>query len=299
MAPIEPENPESDDDAFAPPPPPARSNARPDWLVGADEGANAEMSRTRDKDRPHTPLRLVRPGEVAQPGEDDTDLDTPAGFERLPQMRAETTARPGLPVPKAKKPGPDVAAWQAAGSSIPKLRRSTPVVAAAPTSKREFTHEDEEVEVESDDQHPMQEIGTGKARAAAPPPLKPLDEAWYLVVFDALQTNRRLQILIAALLLVLGVTSLKPWQERPTPLSKIRKNSEIYDGHAVMVHGKVGDVFPIAGGYTYFLLQGRDTIVVFTHLRHPEMNQHLTVRGTVSTGYLDGLPRQAIFEDTK
>jgi hypothetical protein len=45
-------------------------------------------------------------------------------------------------------------------------------------------------------------------------------------------------------------------------------------------------------------MQGRDTIVAFARARAPQPHEVLTVKGQVSTGFLDGLPRQALFEDS-
>ena len=45
------------------------------------------------------------------------------------------------------------------------------------------------------------------------------------------------------------------------------------------------------------LVQGRDTIVVFTRTQMPTAHAVVTVKGQVSTGFLDGAPRQALFED--
>ena len=62
------------------------------------------------------------------------------------------------------------------------------------------------------------------------------------------------------------------------------------------VNGRVGEVFHVGGGYAFYLLQGRDTIVVFTRSRVPVPRQNVTVVASVSTGFLDGAPRQALFE---
>ena len=62
------------------------------------------------------------------------------------------------------------------------------------------------------------------------------------------------------------------------------------------VKGRIGDVFPIGDGYVFNLHQGRDTVVVFTRSRLPVSHEKAEVVGTVSTGYLDGVPRVAVFE---
>jgi hypothetical protein len=67
----------------------------------------------------------------------------------------------------------------------------------------------------------------------------------------------------------------------------------------VKVAGRVGQVFHVGGGFAYYLHDGRDTLVVFTRTRKPEERQHVTVLGTMSTGYLDGLPTLALFESNQ
>ena len=297
MTPNEPEAPEpkarefedsSKESELAPEAP--RTNASPDWLVGPDEGASAELLRNRSAER-HAPLRLVRPGETLQAPDDESDEpEAPRAVERLSLMRHEDTIRSAMPASASRKPkAAQSSAWQAAASSIPTLRRTASSAPAKRAPSREF---------EQDEKTPMPELPDDSAAHALPPPeLQPLKEAWWLVALDAVQTNRRLQIALASLLLMLGILALQPWRERPASLARIRRHPQQYDGRTVSVRGRVGDVFPIAGGFTYFLLSGRDTIVVFTHSHSPVMDQHLTVHGTISTGYLDGLPRQALFED--
>src|SRR5882672_5177897 len=87
-----------DDDLDAPSTP--QPGARPNWLVGADEGASAEQSREgAPADAP--PLRLARP---------DADLEQRGG---------------GVPLPSRTEPPAEAAAtrpWVAAASSVPRLR---------------------------------------------------------------------------------------------------------------------------------------------------------------------------------
>jgi hypothetical protein len=78
---------------------------------------------------------------------------------------------------------------------------------------------------------------------------------------------------------------------------EIRRHAEQWEGRAVHVSGRVGEVFSIGQGVVYQLHQGRDTIVVFSRSRVPEPRQRVSVQGTVSTGYLDGAPRVAILEN--
>jgi hypothetical protein len=55
-------------------------------------------------------------------------------------------------------------------------------------------------------------------------------------------------------------------------------------------------VFHVGGGYAFYLLDGRDTLVVFTRSRTPVERQHVRISGTMSNGSLDGLPTLALFE---
>ena len=90
---------------------------------------------------------------------------------------------------------------------------------------------------------------------------------------------------------------LHPWQrDRGTSLGNILHHPDRYEGQPVTVRGEVLDAFDIGGGHMFHLRQGRDTVVVFSPTRRPSLHQRLRVVGTVSTGYLDGAPRVAIFE---
>jgi hypothetical protein len=82
-------------------------------------------------------------------------------------------------------------------------------------------------------------------------------------------------------------------------ISHLRRHAGSMDGADVKVAGTVGQVFAVGGGYAFYLHDGRDTLVVFTRVRHPSPRQHVTVRGTMSTGYLDGQARTALFESNE
>jgi hypothetical protein len=116
---------------------------------------------------------------------------------------------------------------------------------------------------------------------------------------DALMHNTQLQIGIGVAVLLILTWTFWPRSESNASVSSIQHHPERYDGKMVRVQGKIGDVYAIGGGYTYYLLSGRDTMVVFTRTRVPVTDEHISVRGTISTGYLDGVPRQALFEDGK
>jgi hypothetical protein len=252
------------------PRPPAREGSRPDWLVGADEGAGDEMSRDPSDVRP---LKLTRP--EGPPAGKATE-----GFEG-------NAAQP-------KK------AWVAAASSVPALRLASPIASverrpsgpiqpAAPARQLEEPEEDSGA-------FPDDDVVEKVARAA--PVLPPLKEAWWVVALDELRTNSKVQLVVVVAVVVMVGIAVWPKSEPSVSLSTIRHHASAWDGRSVALHGRIGEVFPVAGGYTFYLHQGRDTIVVFTRVRVPVENENVTVRGSISTGYLDGAPRQTLFESS-
>ncbi|MGH7741767.1 MAG: hypothetical protein ACRENS_07085 [Candidatus Eiseniibacteriota bacterium] len=291
------------EDSAENPEPPARS--RPDWLVGAEEGVASEWSRAAG-DAPQHPvkLRLVRPEDVEQPQDGDEDVggrsSHAAGAGRLhlmgPDDNLGLTRPAGKPLPKAGTVRK--AAWTAASSSVPSIRRS-----AAPMPTPQFARQ-RDPEVEAADHMPtldaIEEPSPAPQRQQQPTvTLAPLKESWWVVVLDALRHSTQLQIAIGVVLLAILTYTFWPRGEANVSVSRIHQHPELYDEQTVRVHGKIGDVYAIAGGYTFYLLQGRDTMVVFTRTRIPMRDDNVSIRGTISTGYLDGAPRQALFEDGK
>ncbi len=135
----------------------------------------------------------------------------------------------------------------------------------------------------------------------APPPLVALSEPWWVVALDGLRTSRSMQIWVAVAFVVLVLLAgwLWPRGAGTTSLSELRRYPARFDGRAVVVRGRVGDdVFAVGAGWAFYLVQGRDTIVTFTRSQMPKPHDVATVKGQVSTGFLDGVPRQALFEDT-
>ena len=80
-------------------------------------------------------------------------------------------------------------------------------------------------------------------------------------------------------------------------VGKICANAQQLDGQVVHVRGRVGESFQVGGGYAFWLMQGRDSIVVFTTYRTPVEKARIKIVGTVSTGFLDGKARAAVFEN--
>ena len=95
---------------------------------------------------------------------------------------------------------------------------------------------------------------------------------------------------------MLATIAFWPRGERPVSLGEIARTPEHFNGQSVQVHGKVGEVFPVGGGFAFYLQQAKDTLVVFTRVRQPRRGEKLKLYGTMSTGFLDGQSHSALFE---
>lgn len=281
--------PDPEDLETAQPPPPPTSSERPDWLVGAEEGVQSEY------DRQHAggaEPRLQRPALPEEPAA------AKPRFEIEPPVltRPEAGALPGLPLSsrRAAEPTPVPArpvAWAAAGSSVPKLAQKSQAV-----PEPEETHDEDTFDAESPVDRAMLGVEDEKAARRAPPPL---DEPWWLILGERLATDRRLQLVIlSSILVVAAAWTFWPRSSAGVSVREIRRNAEQWEGRAVRVNGRVGEVFSIGQGVVYHLHQGRDTIVVFSRGEAPEPRRRVSVEGTVSTGYLDGAARVAILQNT-
>ncbi len=112
------------------------------------------------------------------------------------------------------------------------------------------------------------------------------------------ETSPTTWLLAIAVLLVVGPAGYWGVRAATKPTLSIRRihnHPAEYDGREVRVSGRVGDVFEVGSGYAYYLLQDRDTIVVFTRGARPQTASATEVRGSVSIGYLDGVARPALF----
>jgi len=301
----EPEMTEPDDlppeEGEAPAPPPSRG--KPDWLVGAEEGVASEWTRTggAPPDRPMQ-VRLARPEQVTPPPERSDE--NAAARRRIQLMSADDNvglSRPdGNPLPQAAAARRRPTAWTAASSSVPTIRRAPPVL---PEPKFNRVQEDDPENLMSAPHEGITEVDieepTPQRPSAPSVHLAPLEESPWVVAMDALVNNRRLQLGIGVAVLLLLTWMFWPRGESSASVSSIQHHPERFDGRMVRIGGKIGDVYAIAGGYTFYLLSGSDTMVVFTRSRVPVTDQHVSIRGTISTGYLDGVPRLALFEDGK
>lgn len=234
---------------------------RPDWLVGAEDVLGGE------------PEPIERPKMPAPPVQGPLGV-VPGGRSERPQ------------------------AWSAAASSVPKLtvvrRSETPLEPGEDEDRSPFGAVD-------DPMTPDDAATAGAEPSLAPEPkLHPLHEPWYLVWGEAVATNRKLQIAAVALLALGALLLSRPWSgQSGTSLGGILRHPERYEGRTVAVHGEVLESFDIGDAHVFHLRQGRDTVVVFSPTRRPRLHQRLEVVGTVSTGYLDGQPRVAIFEGSR
>ena len=292
----EPERPDADDTLDLPAAKPVI--ARADWLVGADEGIVSD--RTRQETVANLPLevpRLVRP------------VDPDAGVPRAaPSFR--TAAAPSSPVAPAT-PSPTMPSWDRGASSVPMVRR-TPMPPAAnvggpiPELSRDFPMDDAEERARISAQ--MAEQQEREAAIAARPhevvapqefemPAVPLP--WWSELPALMKLDRRLQF--AALLAILGLALAAFWPrpEKTISVAHLKSDPAHYADQQVRVGGRVAEVFPVGGSVAFTLVQGRDTIVVFSRSRTPKPREKVIVIGTLSTGYLGGETRTAIFEATR
>jgi hypothetical protein len=186
--------------------------------------------------------------------------------------------------------------WAGAASSVPKLSLVPSQEARAVPS---LVPEDEEEPGRSVDLvSPLPGLDDAKlAQAPEPPSFRPLEEPWYLVWSEAIHTDRRVQGgLLLVIALVAGVMFFPRHGGRGASLHSILHEPARFEGQAVVVRGEALESFDVGQGFAFDLRQGRDTVVVFSPTRRPNLHQHVEVAGTVSTGYLDGAPRVAIFE---
>ncbi len=277
-----------DDDDDRPPRGGGNAHDRPDWLVTPDEGARSETTRQSEAGPSSAePVRLLRPS--------DPESDLP--LEPTSVVRPVITNRPP-PRPPAEPAPAKPTAWTAAAPSVPtlKVESAQEGIAAAPPPPAPPADDEAEkpsrMSLSSFDDEPA------AAAAPAPPRPRPLHEPWWIVALDALRSERRVQLIaLGVVVLVVAWLTLWPRAEGGVSLATLRRNPARWDSQRVKVHGRIGDVFPLGGGYAFYLMQGGDTIVVFTRAGQPETNKTTDVVGTVSTGFLDGVPRQSIFEE--
>lgn len=282
-----------------------RSPDQPDWRVSADEGAEFERHASPREARPDG-LRLTTSNDLS---------------ESLPIDRPKVPVQPARAAQTQRSTGPTP--WTAAASSVPKLKidaappadpdaefddaprpvRPKATVTPLPVrSPRPAATEDDTRSHGDDFEAGLdgEEDADGFLSAGEPKvvavPMRKLEEPFWIVAMDWLQTHP-----LVALLVVAGVAAIVsawmfwPRAEKGVSLHDLRAHAARYDGQTVRLNGRVGEVFNVGAGWAFHLHQGRDTIVVFTHGAAPRARDKVSIVGSVSTGYLDGQPRQAIF----
>ncbi len=169
--------------------------------------------------------------------------------------------------------------------------------AGAPIGRPVADEDREDEALFADEEDPL--AGPSRYGATAPrtPALPPIKEAWWLVALDTLRSSTRVRV-FAGVGVAVAVAAWFAIPRAPsgTPLSKIRRHAAEWDGQRATVHGRVGEVYSVAGGWAFYLHQGRDTIVTFMRSRAPVTGERISVTGDIQTGYLNGTPRQALFE---
>lgn len=236
------------------------SAERPEWLVGSEDVLQAD----RDPSEPTRPTLAEAPTSQPRP------------------MR----------VIEGGKAGPSKG-WSGASSSVPRL---TVVPTAAPP---DIETEEGVMAAEAglDSELPLEGEAPLTAPGRSEPVFQPLQEPWYLVWGEAIATQRRIQV---GLLVVAAALSAYFFLPRPgeagASLGNILRHPETYEGRSVVVRGEVLETFEVGTGRAFQLRQGRDVVVVYSTVREPRPHDRVEVHGIVSTGYLDGKPRVAIFE---
>ena len=274
----EDEDAETPDQTPAPPKPPAR----PDWLVGASEALETEFTRPTDQpDQAPPGLRSAFP----QPPRAPAGPRPPNPYEGFAQSAAgrsftsnwmDTGYVAGGATPSSATPAPD----------------GQDAAVADPEPEADVVSEEDDALAGPE----TPTAAAGKARwSPPPPPPKPWWEPW---LAQARTPAGMIAIGVAVVLLILLRVLFGP-KDYTVSLARVRHHAREYDGQTVKLNGKVGDeVYPVGGGYSFYLLQGRDTIVVFTRSRTPVPNQRVSVSGTISTGVLNGELRQALLENS-
>jgi len=288
------------------PEPPAQRPAisRADWLVGAEEGMSAEVDRAETG----TPPPYERP-KLMRPAPAEGDRPRASGSHSL--IGRATAPGAFAPPPPPAAPAPPLPRWDAGQNSVPMLRRdpqeesSTPA-ASIPELSREFPMDDAEERArawaEAAEQRAQEEAVASRPHTVVSPMDFDVPAArpspWSRLP-DLLLTDRRAQLVVLGLVAILATMTFWPREEKTVSVAHLKEHAERYADTQVRVAGRVSEVFPVGGSWAFTLLQGRDTIVVFTRTREPRRDEKLVVVGTLSTGFLDGVSRVAIFESTR
>ena len=282
-----------------------RSPDQPDWRVSAEEAAEFERHVNPREERPDS-LRLTTSNDLS---------------ESLQMERPVAPVRPAQAAQTQRSTGPTP--WTAAASSVPRLKidaappadpdadfatserpaRTKATVTPLPVRPARPDDADDEPRARGgefaagldDEENADGFLSAGGPKVVAMP-VRKLDEPIWVVAMDWLQTNPRVMVLIGlGLVAIVSAWIFWPRSEKGVSLHDLRGHAARYDGQTVRLNGRVGEVFNVGAGWAFNLHQGRDTIVVFTRGAAPRTRDKVSIVGSVSTGYLDGSPRQAIF----
>lgn len=135
-------------------------------------------------------------------------------------------------------------------------------------------------------------------RFAPAAPEAPAPEHPIAALRRRLAADRGLQMVVVAAFVAV-VIAAGWWSSRggsTVSIASLQSRAAEMDGRTVTVKGRVGEVFQMGSSYAFHLHQGKDTLVVFTRSRSPVPRQRVTISGSLSTGYLEGVPRLALFE---
>jgi hypothetical protein len=303
-------DPEQKPDPKAPRP----SIQKADWVVGAEDGLSAELERSTSGDSAITEApKLVRPA--------DPDADKPREPGRYGASGVFRRPLPeGIASPTAA-PTPSMPSWEKGASSIPRLRTvesdamastkttkpaPSPAAPAAPPSGRDFPMDDAEERARYAAEAAAQQreeaaILSRPHQVVAPQEfdLPTVAPAWWTTAADQLRSDRRVQAGIVLALAAALTFMFWPRGEKTTSIAHLKEHPESYADTPVRVGGRVSEVFAVGGSWAYTVVQGRDTIVVFSRTREPKVRERIEVVGTLSRGYLDGQSRVAIFESMR
>ncbi len=270
--------------------------SRADWLVGAEEGMSAEMSRSQgNTPLPFSPPKLARPEGGEQPAL-PTDERQPFQAPRVPQ--------PGTPAVQV------MPRWDTGQNSVPMLKREreAPSAPSAPIPEltRDFPMDDAEersrVAAEMAERRAEEEAVASRPHAVVKPDefeIPTVPERGLTNLKALLATDRRVQGALGVVVVALLAMTFWPRAEKTISVAHLKAEPERFADTQVRVSGKVAEVFPVGGSWAFSLVQGRDTIVVFTRARVPKLHEKLVVVGMLSNGYLDGMSRAAIFESNR
>jgi hypothetical protein len=272
-------------------------HSRADWVVGAEEGAGAERRST-----PREPREIPRP-RLVKPEDPNAGLPTDSGLHIRPH-------RGPSPLPSTL-PGlaetPSTPTWDPGRNSVPlpHIERGQIFARALPGTEetREFPMDDAEeralAAAQVAEERVQAEEEVARPHAVVRPQefdLPAVQPPWFLRLPEIIGTNRAVQLGLVVIVLAIGAYVFWPRAEMTTSIGHLKDHPERFADQQVKVNGRVSEVFPVGGGFAYTLVQARDTIVVFTRWHQPKRQERLTVVGTVSSGFLDGQARLAIFE---